>query len=310
MRQTVRMPTFARVLHTVVAGALVVAAGHGVAGAAPSGSAEAPWAGGPEGVQAAGAALADGFTGTVLWGREANTPVPIASIAKVMTAVVAISTGDLERPVTVPAEAGAYCAQHNGSTAGLTAGEVLTARQLLYALLLPSGCDAAYAIAESFGPGQAGFIGRMNDAARVMGLGATQFTDPSGLPNPTDNSTHSTPAALVALGVRAMALPAFREIVAARDHHVPADHDNREHHWETTNKLLHEYPGAIGLKTGNTNAAGHCLLFETVRAGIPLIGVVLHSSDTSSAVAREDATRILNWAYDPVLSVLEPIGVR
>ncbi len=307
----VAMRTFARVLHAVVAGVVVgVAAGQGVATAGPTGSSDLlPWsATGPDGVQAAGAALADGITGTVLWSREAHTPVPIASIAKVMTAVVVIAANDLERPVTVPAEAFSYCGKHGGSTAGLSAGEVLTARQLLYGLLLPSGCDAAYALAESFGPGQGGFIGRMNDTARVMGLGGTQFSDPSGLPEPHDYSTLSTPANLVTLAVRAMTMPVFREIVAARDFFVPAGPGNREHDWETTNRLLREYPGTIGIKTGNTDAAGHCLLFETVRAGIPLVGVVLHSSDHSSIVAKQDAERILNWAYDPILRVLPAAG--
>lgn len=305
------MPTFAKMLHAVTAGVLIIAAGHGVAAAQPTGSADwlVPWAAnGPGELQASGAALADGVTGTVLWSREADTPVPIASIAKVMTAVVVIASGDLERPVTVPQGAVGYCAEHNGSTAGLSPGEVLSARQLLYGLMLPSGCDAAYAVAEAFGPGQEGFLTRMNDTARVMGLARTQFTDPSGLPNPTDDSTHSTPADLVALAVRAMSLPVFREIVGARDFHVPAGAGNREHRWETTNRLLKEYPGTIGIKTGNTNAAGHCLLFETVRAGIPLIGVVLHSSDHSMAAAQEDAERMLNWAYDPILRVVQPVG--
>ncbi|MFD4431747.1 D-alanyl-D-alanine carboxypeptidase family protein [Nocardia sp. NPDC058497] len=306
------MRTFAGMLHAVVAGVLVVAAGPGVAAAVPTGSAGQgqllPWpGGGPDGVQATGAALADGITGTVVWSREAHTPVPIASITKVMTALVVIVAGDLERPVTVPQEAMGYCGRHNGSTAGLAPGEVLTARQLLYGLLLPSGCDAAYALAEAYGPGQDGFIARMNDTARVMGLAGTHFTDPSGLPNPTDNSTYSTPVDLVALGVRAMSLPVFRDIVGARTFHVPAGAGNREHHWNSTNRLLHEYPGTLGIKTGNTDAAGHCLLFETVRAGIPLIGVVLHSSPHSSVTAKEDAERMLNWAYDPILNVLQPV---
>ncbi|MFC4127727.1 D-alanyl-D-alanine carboxypeptidase family protein [Nocardia rhizosphaerae] len=302
------MRTFARVLHVAIACVLLVSAGHGIAAAAPTASAvrtQLPWtATGPDGLRAQGAALADGLTGTVLWSREAHTRLPIASIAKVMTAVVVIASNDLERPVTVPAEAAGYCAGHNGSTAGLAAGEVLTGRQLLYGLLLPSGCDAAYALAEAYGPGQQGFLARMNDTARVMGLGNTHFADPSGLPYPTDHATFSTPADLVALGVRAMALPVFREIVAARDFVVPAGAANREHHWSTTNRLLREYPGTIGIKTGNTNAAGHCLLFETVRAGIPLVGVVLHSSDTSSVEAKNDAERMLNWAYDPIVGAL------
>jgi D-alanyl-D-alanine carboxypeptidase (penicillin-binding protein 5/6) len=71
--------------------------------------------------------------------------------------------------------------------------------------------------------------------------------------------------------------------------------------------LLHDYPGTIGIKTGSTDAAGTCLLFETVRAGIPLIGVVLHSSPDSAVAAKDDAERMLHWAYDPILSAL-PIG--
>ncbi|MBL1078708.1 D-alanyl-D-alanine carboxypeptidase [Nocardia sp. 2] len=296
-------------LQVVVAGVVVAVGQGGVA--APAVSAPlpmVPWVGSePQGVRAPGAALADGVTGTLLWSREASTPVPIASIAKVMTALVVVSSGDLERAVTVPSEAIGYCVRHDGSTAGLAAGEVLTARALLYALMLPSGCDAAYTLAESFGPGQEGFIARMNDTASHIGMGGTQFTDPSGLPVPTDYSTYSTPADLVSLGLRAMMLPAFREIAGARDFHLAAGPGHREHHWHTTNQLLHRYPGAVGIKTGWTDAAGSCLLFETVRAGIPMIGVVLHSSPGSGAVAVDDAERMLRWVYDPLFAAL-PIG--
>lgn len=309
-RQNATMRTFARLLQVVVAGVLVVVAGHG-ATAAPAASEahiQLPWlTPEPDAVQASGAALADGITGTVLWSRQPNTPVPIASITKVMTALVVINDGDLDRTITVPQEIIGYSAKYDGSTAGLVPGEVLTARQLLYAMMLPSGCDAAYTLAEAYGPGQDGFIAKMNDTARQMGLAGTYFTDPSGLPAPTDDSTYSTPADLVALGLRAMSLPVFREIVRSQSYHLPAGPGNRDHLWQTTNKMLHDYPGTIGIKTGSTDAAGTCLLFETVRAGIPLIGVVLHSSPDSSAAAKDDAERMLNWAYNPILSAL-PIG--
>ncbi|MBF6229274.1 D-alanyl-D-alanine carboxypeptidase [Nocardia abscessus] len=301
------MRTFAKLLRAAVAGAMVVVAGHGIA-AAPAASdvhIQLPWlTSGPGAVQASGAALADGITGTVLWSREPNTPVPIASIAKVMTALVVINAGDLDRTITVPQGIIAYCTKYDGSNAGLVPGEVLTARQLLYAMMLPSGCDAAYTLAESYGPGQDGFIAEMNDTAHRMGLAGTHFTDPSGLPAPTDHSTHSTPADLVTLGLRAMSLPVFRDIARSKSYHLPAGPGNRAHLWQSTNLLLHDYPGAVGIKTGWTDAAGTCLLFETVRAGIPLIGVVLHSSPDSDIAAKEDAERMLNWAYDPILSVL------
>lgn len=304
------MRIFARLLQTAVAGVLVVVAGHGVAAAPAASEAhiQLPWlAPEPGAVQASGAALADGITGTVLWSRELNTPVPIASIAKVMTALVVINAGDVDRIITVPQEIIAYCTRYNGSTAGLVPGEVLTARQLLYAMMLPSGCDAAYALADAYGPGPDGFVGKMNDTARQMGLAGTSFTDPSGLPAPTDHSTYSTPANLVALGLRAMSLPVFRDIAGSRSYDLPAGPGNRAHLWQTSNSLLRDYPGAVGIKTGYTDAAGTCLLFQTVRVGIPLIGVVLHSSRESGVAAREDAERMLNWAYGPILTAL-PIG--
>jgi serine-type D-Ala-D-Ala carboxypeptidase (penicillin-binding protein 5/6) len=304
------MRTFAGLLRNGVTGALILVAAHGlaVAPAASDAHIQLPWlTTEPDAVQASGAALAEGITGTVLWSRQPNTAVPIASIAKVMTALVVINSGDLDRAITVPREIIAYCTEYDGSTAGLAPGEVLTARQLLYAMMLPSGCDAAYTLADAYGPGHDGFIVRMNDTARRMGLAGTHFTDPSGLPAPTDHSTYSTPADLVTLGLRATSTPEFRDIARSKSYHVPAGPGNRAHLWQTTNLLLHDYPGAIGIKTGWTDAAGTCLLFETVRAGIPLIGVVLHSSPNSEVAAKDDAERMLNWAYDPILSVL-PIG--
>ncbi|MEU7631212.1 serine hydrolase [Nocardia sp. NPDC049220] len=301
------MRTFARLLHAAITGTLVVVAGHSLAvtPAASDAHIQLPWSTSePAPVQASGAALADGITGTVLWSRQPNIPVPIASITKVMTALVVINTGDLDRTITVPQEAIAYSTEYDGSTADLVPGEVLTARQLLYAMMLPSGCDAAYALAEAYGPGQEGFIAKMNETAHQMGLTGTHFTDPSGLPVPTDHSTFSTPADLVALGLRAMSLPVFREIAGSQSYHLPAGPNNRDHLWQTTNLLLHDYPGTIGIKTGYTDAAGTCLLFETVRAGIPLIGVVLHSSPDSDVAAKDDAERMLDWVYDPILSAL------
>jgi serine-type D-Ala-D-Ala carboxypeptidase (penicillin-binding protein 5/6) len=307
-RHNVPMASFARLLLAVLAGSLVVVTGPAAA-AAPTVSVshdQLPFwpTAEPEGVRAPGAELADGITGTALWSREANTPVPIASITKVMTALVVLEAGDLDRPVTVPEEVVGYDSRYGASTADLVPGEVLTTRQLLYAMLLPSGCDAAYALAEAYGPGQAGFLAKMNDTARRLGMAGTHFSDPSGLPDPTEYSTYSTPADLVKLGMRAMSLPVFREIVGQQAYHLAAGPGNREHDWWTTNRLLREYPGAAGIKTGSTDAAGTCLLFETVRAGVPLIGVVLHSSADSGAAAADDAERMVNWIYDPVLSVL------
>lgn len=302
------MQPFARLMQVVVAGVLVVAAGHAATAAptaSPSHAQLFPWLSPePEGVQAPEAELADGNTGAVRWSRLPNTTAPMGSITKVMTALVVINEGNLDREITVPQAIIAYDRKYDGSTAGLVPGEVLTARQLLYAMLIPSGCDAAYTLAEAYGPGQVGFMAKMNNTARQLGLAGTHFTDPSGLPAPSDYSTYSTPADLVTLGLRAMSLPLFRDIVKLQSYHLPAGPGNRDHVWETTNLLLHDYPGTIGIKTGSTDAAGTCLLFEVVRAGQPLIGVVLHSSPDSDAAAASDAQRMLDWGYGPFISSL------
>jgi D-alanyl-D-alanine carboxypeptidase (penicillin-binding protein 5/6) len=147
----------------------------------------------------------------------------------------------------------------------------------------------------------------MNATAQRLGMPNTHFSDPSGLPVPDDFSTYSTPAELVRLGRHAMTHPVFREIVKSQIYHQPAGPANRDHVWETTNGLLREYSGTTGIKTGSTNAAGTCLLFEASRGGQRLIGVVLKSSPDDLAAATADAKRIMDWGFVPILSFL-PIG--
>ncbi len=309
-RQNMAMRTLTRVLPAVFAGILVVFAPTVAAAPVPGSSQPQlpfPLAMQPDGVQATSAALAEGNTGLLVWSRQPATRVPIASITKVMTAIVVLESGDLDRPVTVSRAALDYAASEGGSTADLAPGEVLTARQLLYAMLLPSGCEAAYALAEAYGPGQAAFLAKMNDTARRLGMTDTHFADPSGLPIPDDYATYSTAADLVRLGRHAMSIPVFREIVGSPVHHQPAGPANSAHTWESTNDLLGRYPGVTGIKTGNTDAAGTCLLFEASRGGQRLIGVVLNSSPFDMAAATADAERLMNWGFLPILSTL-PIG--
>lgn len=293
------MRSFAALLHALLAAVLVVMAGHVPAAATDLPRAQLPvWPiSEPTGVQAPHAELADSATGLVRWAREPNTPAPIGSIAKVMTALVVLESGDLERPITVPPGIIDYDNEFGASTADLVPGEVLTARQLLYGMLLPSGCDAAYTLAEAYGPGQAAFIGKMNNTAARLGLLGTHFSDPSGLPYPTDYSTYASPSDLVALGMRAMNQPVFRDVVGSRDYYLPAGDANNAHTWRTTNALLDDYPGALGIKTGSTNAAGECLLFAASRAGTTLVGVVLHSSPDNDSVATSDAETMLDWGF-------------
>ncbi len=160
---------------------------------------------------------------------------------------------------------------------------------------VPSGCDAAYLLATSYGPGRAAFIAAMNTTARQLGMRHTRFSWFDGMPRPTERSTQSTPADLLTLGQAAMANPQFRQIVRERAYDLPATRRHHAYRWSTTNALLRTYHGAIGVKTGDTRAAGDCVLFEARRHGRLLIGVVLHARTFTSAFAA--AATLLNWGY-------------
>jgi D-alanyl-D-alanine carboxypeptidase (penicillin-binding protein 5/6) len=252
---------------------------------------------GPSGVRAKAAAIENAATGTLLWSRGLNTERPMASITKVMTAFVVIKAGHLDRTITVPSGVIAYVLNYDASNAGLRPGDKLTARQLLYAMLLPSGADAAYALAEAYGPGIPAFITKMNAVARLMGMSRTHFSNFDGLPWPTPYSNYSTAANLLTLGRAAMRSAVFRSIVDARTYRVAAGTGHHAYLWRNLNPLLGHYPGVIGIKPGFTKAAGQCLLFEATRDGRSLIGVTLDSPGSITKANTADPTRILNWAF-------------
>ena len=254
-------------------------------------------AGAPGGVKAKGAVLADLATGQLLWGRGVDTERPMASVTKVMTALLVLQAGNLGRQIQVPKAAEVYAWKYGGETAALHPGDVLTAQQLLEALLLPSGADAAYTLADAYGPGLKAFVARMNATAARMGMAHTHFTSPDGLPYPTGTATYSTPSDLLTLGLAAMRYPAFRSIVDLQFYHLPKGRGHHQYWWDNTDALIGSYPGAVGIKSGYTDDAGHCLLFEAGRNGRTLIGVVLGSPATGTAAAAQDAERMLNWAF-------------
>ena len=249
-------------------------------------------------VAVSGGALTDVGSGAVLWSQGLDVRRPMASITKVMTALVVLRAGHLSQRITVTPAAVDYARRNDASNAGLIAGDVLTAQQLLEGMLLPSGADAAYLLATAYGPGPGAFIGRMNALAASLGMHATHFSDFAGLPVPTEYSTYSTPADLIRLGERLMARPLFRQIVAQRSYALPAGDGHHRCLWLQTIKLVGSYAGATGIKTGYTHAAGTCLLFEATRGSRTLIGVVLHASVAyTPPVAVTDADRLLNWGF-------------
>jgi serine-type D-Ala-D-Ala carboxypeptidase (penicillin-binding protein 5/6) len=253
--------------------------------------------GAPAGVKAKAGILVDAATGQVLWSRNANAVLPIASIAKVMTALVILQAGGLSEQIAVPAAVTGYVAQNQANAAGLVPGQVFTADQLLHVMMVVSAADAAYTLANAYGPGLPAFIAKMNAEAARLGLAHTHFTSPDGLPYPTETSTYSTAVEVVRLGEVAMSYPGFRSIVDLRAYNLPAGGGHSAISVSTDSYFLKTYPGAVGIKTGFTDAAGHTLLFEAVRGGRPLIGDVLGSSVNGFAAAALDSAKVLNWGF-------------
>jgi D-alanyl-D-alanine carboxypeptidase (penicillin-binding protein 5/6) len=253
--------------------------------------------GAPKAVKARAGILVDATTGQVLWAKGENTPRPIASISKVVTALVIIKAGGMNRNLTVPSAVTAYVAKNGANAAGLRPGQVFTVDQLLHAMLIVSAADAAYTLANAYGPGLPAFIDKMNAEAKVLGLTRTHFTSPDGLPYPSETSTYSTPAELVRLGETAMSYPEFRSIVGLHIYNLPKDGSHSAYSFTSSNELIGMYPGVVGIKTGFTNAAGHTLLFEAVRSGRSLIGDVLGSPPSGPGAGAQDAAKVLNWGF-------------
>jgi serine-type D-Ala-D-Ala carboxypeptidase (penicillin-binding protein 5/6) len=259
---------------------------------------------GPPGIKVAAGALENATTGKLLWSDNINKQLPIGSIVKVMTAIVVIKAGTLNRVITVPKSVIKYLkSQDQPSVAGLIVGDKLTTLELLEAMLLPSGCDAAYTLANAYGPGINAFIATMNTEAAKLGLTGTHFTNFDGMPWPTEHSEWSTPANLITMGTYAMRFSVFRDIVGQSTYTLTAGDGHHAYKWQNANPLIgtfvgsDDYRGAIGIKTGDTKAAKLCLLFEAVRNGVTLIGVTLGTPGDDINETGPVATKVLNWGF-------------
>ena len=254
-------------------------------------------AAGPSGITAKGAYLYDASKGEKLWGRATTTQRPIGSITKVMTAVVVLRAGHLDRQVTVKKSYVGHVRGNDATSAGLRAGDKVTVRQLLNGMLLPSGCDAAYALADVYGPGQTKFIAKMNKTAASLGMKQTHFVDSDGLPTSSRKEGYSTPHDLVSLARYAMKSSDFRAVVARRTYKLATGSGHHAYRWTNTNLLLGSYSGTIGIKTGHTDAAGYCLLFAAKRGSRTLIGLLLNSTTTDPNRRFKNAATMLDWGF-------------
>ncbi|TSB21418.1 D-alanyl-D-alanine carboxypeptidase family protein [Streptomyces benahoarensis] len=243
----------------------------------------------------------DGSQEREMWaGAKADESVSMASTTKIMTALVVLKHPEwLEHGIQVKQEYRDYVQKAGASTADLQTGDTLTVRQLLHAMLIPSGADAALALADNYGQGAtqqeriADFVRQMNDEAKQLGLTGTHFDTFDGI---SHGDNRSTARDLAKLGQRAMLQPVFAEVVKNKQFKAEAPAANghtRYYTWNNTNTLLSTYDGALGIKTGSGPESGYCLVFAAERDNRTLVGAILNDDKGRF----DDATKILDWGF-------------
>lgn len=241
-------------------------------------------------VSAASAVLIEAETGAVLYAKNADERRAMASTTKIMTAILTIEAGDLDREFTVDS----YAIMVEGTSMGLKQGDRVSRRDLLYGILLPSGNDAANAAAVSVSGSVSAFVKAMNEKAAELELRNTHFATPSGL----DAQGHYTTAAdLAMLTAYAMRNEVFCEIVRCQSADVEFGNPPYKRTLYNSNKMLKRYEGAIGVKTGFTDNARRCLVSAAERGGVTLIAVTLNAGDDWN-----DHTKMLDYGFTRVSS--------
>ena len=254
-------------------------------------------------ITAKGGFVMNNGTGKALFSKAADTRRSTGSTTKIMTARVVLAQPhlNLDAKVTIQKAYSDYIVSKGASSARLIVGDKVTVRQLLYGLMLPSGCDAAYALADKFGSGSTraarvkSFIGKMNSTAKSLGLKNTHFDSFDGIGN---GGNYSTPRDLTKLASSAMKYSTFRAVVKTKSTKQKVTTKSggyRYMSWTNTNTLLKSYSGTIGVKTGSGSVAKYCLVFAATRNGKTVIGTVLASSSATSRAT--DATKMMNYAF-------------
>ncbi|MDR2957826.1 MAG: D-alanyl-D-alanine carboxypeptidase [Coriobacteriales bacterium] len=235
---------------------------------------------------AAPSALVATADGLILWERNGTLPLPMASTTKMMTAIIALENSQLQHECLVTMGA----ANTIGTSASLKQGDVTTMHTLLIGLMLPSGNDAAVAIAENIAGTEFDFVVMMNQKAVELGMLNTNYVDASGL---DEDNLYSTVEDYLILARYAMRNEVFRQLVAMREATVIIN--GREIVWKTTNRLFEMMEGVIGVKTGTNIEADACLVSAVVYNGITFYCVVFGSPTDYSRYT--DTITLLNWAF-------------
>lgn len=236
-------------------------------------------------VTAQSALLYDLSANKVLYEKDAQARLPMASLTKIMTAIVAIENKQeddeyIVRPESLVGE----------DSMGLTSGEVLALEELLYGLLLPSGNDAAETLASNYQSGRGGFISAMNDKAKALGLKNTNFTNPSGLQG--DGNQYTTAHDLLVITRYVVeTYPSFLDVTATAEKHLPQTTTHKEFYLYNETNLITSYPGVRGIKTGYTPEAGLCLVTYLEYDGHKIVGILLNSQRR-----REEMKELLDYS--------------
>jgi len=236
-------------------------------------------------VSAQAAVLIDQESGRVLYGKNENTPLRIASITKIMTAILAIESGKLDEMVKVSSKA----ERTEGSSIYLRAGEKIKLEHLVYGLMLRSGNDSAVAIAEHVGGSLEGFVYMMNEKAKELGMANTMFQNPHGLDDHEDHYSSAYDMAL--LTQYAMGNEIYREVASTKSYRVDGEQIRV---WRNKNRLLTElYQYSTGGKTGYTKRAKRTLVSTAEKEDMNLIAVTLNAPSDW-----HDHMNLFNWAFD------------
>jgi D-alanyl-D-alanine carboxypeptidase len=265
-------------LVATVLGAGVVPGWAGRAEAAP------PAPAGPEAVRARYAILVDPASGAVLWGRRSRTPAPPASLTKMLTALAVRASLELDA-VTVASKA---AAGQPARRLAVRRGQKLTVDQALKALMISSANDVAVMLAEAAGGSVGRFAKAMDAESERLGLRGSSWRNPHGL----DQRGHRSTAFDLAILARAVLGDRWLARVVRKRHAAFVTPSGRRHSLTARSRFLLGYRGAVGVKTGFTDDAGHCLAAAATRGGRTLLAVVLHSPDNAG-----DAGRMLDWGF-------------
>lgn len=224
-------------------------------------------------ISARAALVYDLATGETLFEKSSSEKLPIASLTKIMTAVIALENNKEDDRYVVSKQD-----LMGENSMGLTEGEVLTLEELLYGLMLVSGNDAAEVLARNYSFRREDFIKAMNDKAKSLGLRNTQFTNPTGLEG--DGEQYSTAYDLFVITNYAVSnFPLFQKVVSTFQYTIPYTQGHKALYLENDTNLLTSYPGVKGVKTGYTPEAGLCLVTYLEYEGHRIIGVLLGSDD-------------------------------